>query len=182
VASFYCDSPANSALVSTLSPLQSIFLGNFALYNISLGSQAEFGASAGPIYINESVYIFAPGDSIVLQYIELSADGSTPTGRRAFSQNITLVKNETEPITMTLNLGEQRPGGAQETMSETRSVLTTTRPPPSSTFPWTAQVSPITTTTGAGTSESSSAGASGAAATTPANAGDKSRTVSKFWQ
>jgi hypothetical protein len=161
--------------------MQSIFLGNFALYNISLGSQAEFGASAGPIYINESVYIFAPGDSIVLQYIELSADGTTPTGRRAFSQNITLVKNETEPITTTLGLSEQRPGGA-ETMSETRSVLTTTRPPPSSTFPWTAQVSPITTTTGAGTSESSSAGASGAAATTPANAGDKSRTVSKFWQ
>lgn len=160
---------------------QSLFMGNFALYNFSQGRESGYSAPGGPVYINESVYLFAPGDCIVLQYIELSADGSTPTGRRAFSQNITIVRNETEPITTTLEWNEQGPGG-RRTETRTQSVFTTSRPPPNPTFPWTAEVLPVTTTTGAGASGSSGTGASGTAVTTPANTAGRSKTISKFWQ
>lgn len=135
-------------------------------------TQSTFSSSSGPWYYNDTLYLFAPGDSFVPQLIELSEDGSTPTGTRFFGPNITLVRNETLPITTT--------DVASDELSKllgTRTVTaTSSRAPPATTYPWTAEAA---TTTAAAASGGESSPAQTSA---PANAGSRSTKESSLLQ
>ena len=148
---------------------QSIFFGNF----LGPAETVTFSASDGPIYWNDTLYIFAPGDSFVAQLIELEEDGSTPTGKRFFGPNITIVRNETLPITTTLVLSEEN---SKLVGTNTAIISTSSRAPPATTYPWTAEAA-TTTAAAASGGQSSPAQTSG-----PANAGSRSTKGSSLLQ
>jgi hypothetical protein len=147
---------------------QSVFFGNF----VGPAENITFSTSDGPVYFNDTLYLFAPGDSLVPQLIELEEDGSTPTGNRFFGPNITIVRNETSPITTTLKASEE----ATKLLGTRSATATSSRAPPATTYPWTAE--PATTTAAAASGgQSSPAQTSG-----PANAGSRSTKESSLLQ
>ncbi|KAH8081214.1 hypothetical protein HD553DRAFT_88883 [Filobasidium floriforme] len=131
-----------------------------------------FTTTSGPWYYNDTIYLFAPGDSFVPQLIELSEDGSTPTGNRFFGQNITLVRNETLPITTTQVASDE----ISKLLGTRTATATSSRAPPATTYPWTAEAA---TTTAAAASGGESSPAQTSA---PANAGSRSTKGSSLLQ
>jgi len=133
-----------------------------------------------PIALNATTSYWTAGDSLVFQLIELEEDGRTPTGRRVFSQNMTLVANETSPATTTLGYSEQYDSMTSQFPGLTRQPATSTssRLPPDTTYTqWTAQAA-VTGSGSAGTPASS-----GATSTpTQGNAGERVKTSGSLWR
>lgn len=126
----------------------------------------------GPEKINETTHLFSPGDCFVAQLIELSEDGSTPTGRRFFAQNVTIVQNETLPITTTYGVSENPLYPNTQSYSV---VSTSSRAPPASTYPWTAEAAAMS-------SSISGSGSGPAETSAPANTGSRSSKRSSILQ
>ena len=143
--------------------VQSMFFGNIG--DPSLPGELTLET----IWLNESVYIWAPGDSLVFQYIELAEDGRTPTGKRVFSQNYTLVANDTKPATATPTIGVY-------TRSDLSFEITSTvsRLPPNPTYF-------TSTTTGAVSDPASTTASSASETSLPANTGYRLLQKRSLW-